>query len=95
MSNSEISFYVDTLLVETILGQPKLHKTAGFVSDLLSKVKEYFNSKIDKEHPAASVINILAPGTLWAVFKAMGLGTWFADERFSCRCLWYSHLFVQ
>lgn len=76
MSNSEISFFVDTLLVETILGDPRLYKKAGFVSDLLSKVKGYFASKIDPNNPTESVLNELAPGVLWVLFKSMGIGGW-------------------
>ena len=76
MSNSQISFYVDTLLVETVLADPKLYKKAGFVTDILTRVKDYFESKVDKEHPVSSVLNMLAPGALWLVFKGLGIGNW-------------------
>jgi hypothetical protein len=74
MLNSEISFLVDTMLVETVLAEPSLYKRAGFVSDLLSRVKEYFASKIDPNNPTASIINELAPGVLWVTFKSLGIG---------------------
>ena len=76
MSNGEISFYVDTLLVETVLGDPKFYKKAGFLSDVLSRAKEYFGSKFNAETPAASVLNELAPGALWFTFQALGIGKW-------------------
>ncbi len=76
LSNSKVSFCVDTLLVETVLSDPKFYKTAGFVSDLLSKVKDYFGAHIKKDDPVSSVIDVLAPGALWAMFSAFGLGKW-------------------
>src|SRR5271166_5746096 len=42
---TEISFYIDTLLVETVLAEPALYKRASVMSDILSRVKEYFASK--------------------------------------------------
>jgi hypothetical protein len=71
---TEISFYIDTLLVETVLAEPVLYKKAGFMSDVLSRVKEYFESKIDKEHPVESVLNLLAPAGISFLFRAIGFG---------------------
>lgn len=76
ISNSEVSFCVDTLLVETVLSDPKLYKKAGFVQDLLGKVKEYFSHQIDPKNPVKSVIDILAPGALWLLFQSIGIGKW-------------------
>ncbi len=76
IANSEVSFCVDTLLVETILSDSKFHKTAGFVSDVLTKVREYLSTKIDKEHPVRSVLAALAPGALWLFLQSIGLGKW-------------------
>lgn len=76
ISNSEVSFCVDTILVETVLGDPKLYKKAGILSDLLSKVKEYFMAHIDKDHPVESVLKYLAPGALWLLMQKIGLGKW-------------------
>lgn len=72
--SSEISFYVDTMLVETILAESHFSKKAGMMSDLLSKVKDYFESKIDHDHPVASVINLLAPAGISFIFSSMGFG---------------------
>lgn len=74
--NSEVSFCVDTILVETALGDPKLYKKAGILSDLLSKVKDYFMAHIDKNHPVESVLKYLAPGALWLLMQRIGLGKW-------------------
>lgn len=76
MSSREISFYVDTLLVERALAESHFYKKAGFISDLLSRVKEYFGSKIDPNNPAASVLDELAPGALWMLFRSLGIGKW-------------------
>jgi len=76
VSSSEVNFCVDTLLVETVFADPKLYKKAGFVQDLLGKVKDYFSAHIDKDNPVKSVVDILAPGVLWKVFSGVGLGKW-------------------
>lgn len=76
ISNSEVSFCVDTLLVETVLADPKFYKKAGFVQDLLGKAKEYFSHQIDPKNPVGSVIDILAPGALWLMFQSFGIGKW-------------------
>ena len=75
-SNSEISFYVDTLLVQTVLADPKFYKKAGVVSDLLENVKGYFGTHIDKNNPVESVLNVLAPGALWLLMQSFGMGKW-------------------
>lgn len=76
ISNSEVSFCVDTLLVETVLADPKFYKKAGFVQDLLAKVKDYFSRQIDPKNPVSSVLSILAPGALWLLFQTLGIGKW-------------------
>jgi len=76
ISNSEVSFCVDTLLVETVLADPKFYKKAGFVQDLLAKVKDYFSHQIDPSNPVKSVLDILAPGALWLLFNSLGIGKW-------------------
>jgi hypothetical protein len=74
--NSEVSFCVDTILVETVLGDPKFYKTAGILTDLLTKVKDWFSAHIDKEHPVASILKNLAPGAIWVLMQGIGLGKW-------------------
>lgn len=76
-TNSEISFYVDTMIVEALLVDPGLSKTAqagGLISQLVEKVKGYFGSKVDPNDKSGSLINMLAPGALSLAFRAMGFG---------------------
>lgn len=76
MSNSEIAFYADTLILETILSDQVLMKKAedGLMTSLIQRVGEYFSSKVDSDNKAASVLNMLAPGAIAVTLKAMGLG---------------------
>lgn len=76
ISKREVSFCVDTLLVQTVLGDDKMYKQAGIIGDLLTKVKEEVMSHIDKEHPVESVLKLLAPGALWVIMQGLGLGKW-------------------
>lgn len=76
ISKREVSFCVDTLLVQTVLCEDKMHKQAGIIGDLLSKVKEEVMSHIDKNHPVESVLKLLAPGALWVIMQGFGLGKW-------------------
>lgn len=75
-SNSEISFYVDSLIVETILRDEKLIKhadTGGMVMSLIDKVKGYVGNHIDPNDKAGSLINILGPGAITMAFSSMNL----------------------
>ena len=75
MSNREISFYVDCLIVEALARDERTKQAAGeMVPALIEKIKEYVNSHIDPNDKAGSIVNILAPGALMMAFKAMGLG---------------------
>lgn len=77
IANSEVSLYVDTLIVETLLTDSHLFKTAqagGVVSDIVSKVKDYFGTHIDNNDKAGSLITMLAPGALTLTLRAMGFG---------------------
>jgi len=79
----DLALLNEMLMVKLILGDP-LDKRASpiddvvkeLVPDIASHVKEYFDSKIDKEHPTSSIINMLAPGVISATMSAMGLGRW-------------------
>jgi len=76
-SNSEISFYTDTLIAQIVLqDKVAIEKTAadGIISSLIQKVKEYVSNHIDPNNRAGSVLNILAPGAIAMTFSAMGLG---------------------
>lgn len=64
MIKGEVQFYMDTLLVETLLAEPQLYKKA----DLKSSVEQYFSSKIDKDNKVDSVFNLLAPALMVKLF---------------------------
>lgn len=74
MANEGLQFYVDTLIVETILSDPRLSKQAqsGLVSSLIQKVYSYAHEKFqavqDSDHKIAMISNFLIPG----IFTALG-----------------------
>lgn len=74
-TSSDISFYVDCLIIEA-LAQDEMIKRAdgGLVMTLVSKLKDYVSSKIDPNNKVSSVLTILAPGAISVLFKALGLG---------------------
>src|ERR1700722_5588110 len=76
MVKGDISFYVDTLLIETVLGEPALLKTAqsGYLSGLGDMVKSYFGAHFDENNKVDSVINMLAPGAIFVLFRSLGSG---------------------
>lgn len=76
ISKREVSFCVDTLLVQTVLSDDRMNKQAGIIGDLLTKVKDEVMGHIDKEHPVESVLKLLAPGALWVLMQGLGLGKW-------------------
>src|SRR6185436_6846611 len=76
--NSEIDFYVDSIIVETILRDEKITKYAdttssGLVLSLIDKVKNYVSNHIDPDDKSGSLISILGPGAISVAFSAMGL----------------------
>jgi len=75
-SNSEIRFYTDAMIVETLLSDIEIYKKAdaGTISQLTDSVKNYVSNHIDPEDRTGSVLNMLAPGAISMMFKAMGFG---------------------
>jgi len=76
-SNSEISFYVDSIIVETILRDERLVKQAevgGMVAALTDKVKNYVGGHINQDDKLGSLINLLGPGVISVAFASMDLG---------------------
>jgi heat shock protein HtpX len=61
-SNSEISLYVDTLIVETLLTDIHLSKTAqaSLGADLIGKVKDYFSAHVDSNNKAGLILVVFA-----------------------------------
>lgn len=76
LSNSEISLYVDTMIVQAFLdeGLVKQGAEGSFIMPLISKVKEYVSGHIDQNNKVDSVINFLAPGAVTLLLKSMGFG---------------------
>jgi len=76
MTKGNASFYLDTQLVETVLGDGKFTKTAqaGILSGLGGMVKEYFGAHFDPNDKEGSVINMLAPAAISSLFRAFGFG---------------------
>ena len=74
--NKQIDFYMDLLIVEALVGNSSLLKTAqtqDIVSTIIEKVKDYFGTKVDPKDKAGSILNMLAPGIIRATFGAMGV----------------------
>jgi len=76
--NSEIGIYTDMLIAEALLGDPLLFKNAqsqtqNMMSSIITKVKDYFGSKVDPNDKVGSVLNMLAPGAIKVTFGLMGM----------------------
>lgn len=67
MGNTELQFYVDTMIVESLFFQDnELVKNAqsGMVMGLINIIKNYVADKINPNDKLGSVLNILTPGIL-------------------------------
>lgn len=72
---SELQFFADTLIIETLLSDPRINKKAqaSFVPSLVNKVKDYASSHIDSNNKVSSVLAILTPGILTVLgFPVLG-----------------------
>lgn len=79
-TSNQISFYVDTMIVETLLSDPGLSKTAqaqNILSDIAGKVSHYFENHIRPDDKAGSLLDLFAPGLVWVTLRAIGLPWWF------------------
>lgn len=76
-NNSEVRFYVDTMIVETLLSNEGLSKKAdssGMITSLIDSVKNYVGGHIRPDDKVGSVLDILAPGAISVMFSSLGLG---------------------
>lgn len=76
ISQSEVSLYVDAMIIEAIAEDPELIKQAGVgdkVMALIYKVKDYFADKIDPNNKNESIINLLSPVAINIMFSAFGM----------------------
>lgn len=78
-SQAEISLYVDTMIVEALLSDEGLSKSAqaGIASSLATMVESYFSAHVDPDNKTKTMINLLAPGMVWKTLSAIGLPWWF------------------
>lgn len=74
ISNREISFYVDTLIVEAIVEDDRFYKKGGRLTSLIDGVKTYVGNNIDPNDKAGSLMNILGPGVIFQAFSSLGFG---------------------
>jgi len=75
INDSEIKLYVDMMIVESLVDNTYLIKEAGIggnVMSLMTKIKDYFASKIDPDNKAESVINLISPGAISVLFSTLG-----------------------
>jgi hypothetical protein len=74
-SDNEIKLYVDTIVVQALLSDDVLLKTAqsSTITDLISKVKSYFGNQVDPNDKIGSVFNMLSPGLISTTLSALGL----------------------
>lgn len=80
INNRDISYYVDIMVVQSLLDNPSLVKTAqgglgAEVSSLVGKIKDYVTSKINDKDRVGSVLELLAPGALFVALQAIGIPT--------------------
>lgn len=81
LSESQISFCVDTMIVETLLSNEGLSKTAqaqNVLTDITDKVSNYFSNHIKPHDKAGSLLDMIAPGVVWFTLRAIGLPWWFS-----------------
>lgn len=71
--NTEISLYVDALVIQAAFGNEVITKEAegGYVASLVSLVKDYVSAHIKPEDKVGSVINLLAPGAFSTLLSAL------------------------
>lgn len=75
-SNSEINFLVDAMIIQTLLDDGSLSKTAGLADmgeQIIEKVKHYVGNNVDSKDKTGSFLNIAGPGLLAVIMSGMGL----------------------
>lgn len=73
--NGDLKYYTDTLIVETIAGDPAFLKKADLsetLSGIVSSIKEYVTRHIDPKDKTGSIIDMLAPGAISGLFDLFG-----------------------
>lgn len=72
--NSQIQYYMNGLIVETLLSEKsiKKHADGGMLSSLVDYVKSYIDQNIDDKNKTTSILSMFAPGILWKILDGMG-----------------------
>lgn len=70
MSNKNINLYVDSLIVESVLSNKYAQQEVS--QSFIGSIKNYFDSKIDENNKVGSVLQLLVPGAITALFSALG-----------------------
>ncbi len=68
MSNSKVQLYMDTLIIEALLSDDLMVKTAqsGIISSIIEKIKGMVSDRINPNDKLGSALDLIAPGILWA-----------------------------
>ena len=75
--SENVNFYIDSLIVETVLKDDALVKNAdasGMIMPIINKIKDYVGNHIDPNDKSGSLINILGPGAVFMMFGGSKLG---------------------
>ncbi len=79
-THSDVQLYADMMIVEALLCDRGLSKTAqsvGAITDLSGKVEQYFSNNVDPNDKTKSILNMLAPGIIFTTLGMIGLPWWF------------------
>jgi hypothetical protein len=72
--NSQIKYYMDGLIVESLITDKPIKKSAqgALLSSLIGYVKDFVDQNIDPNNKTTSVISMLAPAALYKILDGMG-----------------------
>jgi len=74
MSKNQVKILSDILIVEAFLAEPQMRKNGSMLEDIASYVEHWVGSKIDKDNPTKSIVDLLSPAAIMLLFKAFGWG---------------------
>jgi hypothetical protein len=78
MSKGDVRYYTDSLIVETLLTDSAMTKSAqasGMLSGAASMISEYASAHMDPQDKVGSIINMLAPAGIFKLFGLFGHST--------------------
>lgn len=73
--NYKLQLYTDAMIIQAAFGDKIFIKSAasGLVAELMSSVKNYVSGKIDQNDKVGSVIDLIAPSAMIAMFGSLNL----------------------